>query len=544
MVSRSRILVACILALAGVPALPSPAAASWMTPSGSNRAKDFTLVKHEGVFHVFYIRRDTTLPFDSTEVDFGHAKSRDLYVWEELPAVLAARPGSWDRDHVWAPSIVKRDGVYTMFYTGVTDRPAGPRMWQRTGIATSTDLEHWTRMDEPVASCLGVPWSVCDSMSAATAFRDPCVIPDPVQPGRWLMVYSAFASSDSTSMVAALAWSDGDFTSWQGDVPLWITHRSTTGNGLVESPNLVRHGGLTYLFFTTSYQQQLHYAVSPDPAGDPSLWSYRGSLGAMLGYDTGAWFASEHLADGLVDYFGFVNGDRVDIRKMTWLPNGTFQLDQPDVFHAVAMAWSADSARVGDPLVLSVDFANGFGRQLPFEVVAVAPDGSETPVAISSLGVAPPPPLWTAPVSWPWTMQALPDPLPDGTLPRLVVRTPDRTCVSAPLRLLPTSPAPPPGPGPRRLVTGPTSPPFVLVDFGAGGSVRVEIPAATPARVDLFDLHGRRLRTLMDRVVEAGVHRVPWDGRDEEGRLAPRGLYFARLAVPGRAPVTTRVVVR
>jgi flagellar hook assembly protein FlgD len=82
------------------------------------------------------------------------------------------------------------------------------------------------------------------------------------------------------------------------------------------------------------------------------------------------------------------------------------------------------------------------------------------------------------------------------------------------------------------------------MEFGASGALRVEMSEAAHAKLELFDLSGRRLRSLADRVLDTGAHVVPWDGRDFEGRRAPPGLYFARLTVAGHRPVTTRVVLR
>lgn len=543
---RIPIALACLAA--SLAAGASPVLASWMTPPPPYRAKDFAIVKHEGEFHLFYIRNDPNLPFDSTEVDFGHAVSRDLYIWQQMPPVLAVRDSGWDADHVWAPSIVKRDSLFYLFYTGVTDQPAGPRLWQRTGLAVSTDLYNWERLDAPVLTCETTPWVWCDSLSAATAFRDPCVVPDLVQPGRWLMVYSAFPDSDPTSMVAGIATSDGDFTSWDDHSPLWISYRTTTGNGLVESPNLFERDSLYYLFFTTSHLQHIHYAVTPDPAGDPSMWSYRGSVGGMLGVDASSWFASEHLRDGLLDYFAFVNGDRIDVRQMVWGTGGTFTLQQPDVFHIFGLHWSADSAGTGDTLSLTIESANGFGRLFPYQIVAVAPDGSETVIEHSDLGVSPAPTIWNSPASWTWTITSLPDTVSGGVLPTLVVRTVDQTCSSPPLALIPPPPPPPYKPpggyrDPRVLQPGDEPPHLKIVEFGAGRSVRLELAAATEARIEIFDLNGRRVRVLADRKFERGVHELAWDGLGHGGHRMPRGLYFARLSANGQRAATARIIL-
>jgi hypothetical protein len=40
----------------------------------------------------------------------------------------------------------------------------------------------------------------------------------------------------------------------------------------------------------------------------------------------------------------------------------------------------------------------------------------------------------------------------------------------------------------------------------------------------------------------AGVHHVPWNGRDEDGRAVASGVYFYRLEVGGEA-LTKRMVL-
>jgi len=57
-----------------------------------------------------------------------------------------------------------------------------------------------------------------------------------------------------------------------------------------------------------------------------------------------------------------------------------------------------------------------------------------------------------------------------------------------------------------------------------------EFSVRDPGRVRLqvFDLQGRSVRTLLDAVTGAGVHRVDWDRRDSFGRRVPAGVYMLR----------------
>ena len=58
--------------------------------------------------------------------------------------------------------------------------------------------------------------------------------------------------------------------------------------------------------------------------------------------------------------------------------------------------------------------------------------------------------------------------------------------------------------------------------------------ASGPARVQVFDTRGRRVRSLFEGPVLAGSERLlSWDGRDGFGSLAPAGVFFVRLDAPG-----------
>jgi hypothetical protein len=51
-------------------------------------------------------------------------------------------------------------------------------------------------------------------------------------------------------------------------------------------------------------------------------------------------------------------------------------------------------------------------------------------------------------------------------------------------------------------------------------------------RLEIFDVTGRRVRTLESGRLAAGAHLARWDGRDATGGVAGAGLYFAALTTP------------
>jgi flagellar hook assembly protein FlgD len=52
-------------------------------------------------------------------------------------------------------------------------------------------------------------------------------------------------------------------------------------------------------------------------------------------------------------------------------------------------------------------------------------------------------------------------------------------------------------------------------------------------RLDLYDVHGRLVCTLVDGPRSAGTHLARWDGHDTAGTPAAAGIYFLRLEAAG-----------
>ncbi len=60
--------------------------------------------------------------------------------------------------------------------------------------------------------------------------------------------------------------------------------------------------------------------------------------------------------------------------------------------------------------------------------------------------------------------------------------------------------------------------------------ISYEVPVPGGAiRIEIFDVGGRLIRTLVDRVEQPGRWGSVWDGRDEQGREAFSGVYLCRL---------------
>jgi hypothetical protein len=69
------------------------------------------------------------------------------------------------------------------------------------------------------------------------------------------------------------------------------------------------------------------------------------------------------------------------------------------------------------------------------------------------------------------------------------------------------------------------------------------LPAAADAAVDVFDVRGRRVASILSGALPAGYHSVRWDARDGTGRRVGSGVYFVR-ALAGSERSMQRLVIR
>lgn len=88
---------------------------------------------------------------------------------------------------------------------------------------------------------------------------------------------------------------------------------------------------------------------------------------------------------------------------------------------------------------------------------------------------------------------------------------------------------------------------FCLSEFRPGAPlVRfvVDLPSLMSPCLTVYDLAGRRLRTLAEGQLMQGRHEFRWDCRDAQGASVQSGVYFARLTNAGAPQVLHVPVVR
>ena len=82
---------------------------------------------------------------------------------------------------------------------------------------------------------------------------------------------------------------------------------------------------------------------------------------------------------------------------------------------------------------------------------------------------------------------------------------------------------------PRAVRLGPNYP----NPFNPSTIIPYQLATTAPVRLEVFNILGQRVATLVDEEQSAGVYRARWDGTDAAGGAAAAGVYLYRLTVAG-----------
>ena len=102
------------------------------------------------------------------------------------------------------------------------------------------------------------------------------------------------------------------------------------------------------------------------------------------------------------------------------------------------------------------------------------------------------------------------------------------------------SPAPGEGDLPRTTALAGATP----NPFNPKTSISFDLAAAGHVRLEVYDLRGALVRTLLGADLAAGRHEIPWDGRDAAGRAVSSGAYLAHFAADGVQQTQKLMLVR
>ena len=191
----------------------------------------------------------SSLPFDE-QTSFDAFSTTDFRHWTKHANILDTTTVTWVRRALWAPSIVKKDGLYYLFFSAndIHSKEEGGGI----GVAVSP------RPEGPFTDLLGEPL-IPDIVGGAQPI-DQFVFQDP-QSGQWLMYYGGWSHCNLVRLAedfrSLVPFEDGDL------------YKDVTPQDYVEGPFMVYKDGKYFFMWSEGKWKQDNYRVAYAIADSP-----------------------------------------------------------------------------------------------------------------------------------------------------------------------------------------------------------------------------------------------------------------------------------
>ncbi len=80
--------------------------------------------------------------------------------------------------------------------------------------------------------------------------------------------------------------------------------------------------------------------------------------------------------------------------------------------------------------------------------------------------------------------------------------------------------------------------------FNPETNIVFSIPKDSDVQLDVFNIRGQKVCTLIDEKMNAGDHQVTWQGKDSEGKQLGSGVYLYKLSTPGMTDVKKMLMLK
>ena len=68
--------------------------------------------------------------------------------------------------------------------------------------------------------------------------------------------------------------------------------------------------------------------------------------------------------------------------------------------------------------------------------------------------------------------------------------------------------------------------------FNSGTLIAYDLASPGRVRLEVYNVLGQPVDTLVDQVQDAGAYQASWNGRDRRGAEVAAGIYLVRLSYP------------
>jgi hypothetical protein len=80
--------------------------------------------------------------------------------------------------------------------------------------------------------------------------------------------------------------------------------------------------------------------------------------------------------------------------------------------------------------------------------------------------------------------------------------------------------------------------------FNPETTISFEISESGKTEVEIFNVKGQKVKTLLNENLEFGSHSIVWDGRNDKEEQVSSGMYFYRISVNGNQKTSKMLMLK
>ena len=78
----------------------------------------------------------------------------------------------------------------------------------------------------------------------------------------------------------------------------------------------------------------------------------------------------------------------------------------------------------------------------------------------------------------------------------------------------------------------------------AGVSIKFALKKSSKVALDIFNIKGQKVKTLIDDNLKSGIHKIVWNGKDNFGKRVSSGVYFYRIKTSDYRKIQKMVLIK
>ncbi|MDP2424672.1 MAG: FlgD immunoglobulin-like domain containing protein, partial [Bacteroidales bacterium] len=72
-------------------------------------------------------------------------------------------------------------------------------------------------------------------------------------------------------------------------------------------------------------------------------------------------------------------------------------------------------------------------------------------------------------------------------------------------------------------------------------NIEFRLPVSSHVTIDIFDLQGRKVATLVNEIRNSGTYALHWNGTSSDGKVIPEGINVVRM-IAGNQVISRKIV--